>query len=121
MKESTLLKKVSGYYPNLNFSQILGPNWETVNNFWFVTENASYDKKLNVKTNRSQVIIDEEYLHYLTVSCYHVAPLFNNSLFVFGYGCGSFPIKEIIAMHRIIEDGRHFQYLPLFDCLYDVM
>ena len=96
----------------------LGPNWQTVLNFWLFLENLSYEQD-NVVDSRNtemcydkRVIVDE--LTYMSANNVILESVRRSIPF---YGPRLFATYEIIATQEILDEAGELTFLPMFDGL----
>lgn len=122
--------KITPYFSKIaagtNYENIFGPNWETLNNFYLFYEQLNHEqerivagRRLEIQLQYKDIIKHRRYLDNQVLTILGIPRYYNliSNGWRVGFETGSYPMMEIIAMDKIIEDGKQFIYLPLFDNL----
>jgi hypothetical protein len=108
---------------------ILGPNYETVLNFWHYVETISKEECLNIRAEydaNQNVLFEETFSHKRlledivdSITCLTENMLWNNCIgrIVSFEGCCivAWATDELIAMHELFELGHKLLFVPLFN------
>ena len=102
----------------------LGPNWETVINFWKWLDKLSYEQ-LDVAKDRYREAWDNSYgewyaaLHTAIDASKDVVgeEISNAAWFAASCDVTAHATHELIAMHKILDGGKTLYFIPMFDGL----
>jgi hypothetical protein len=112
---------------------ILGPNYETVLNFWHYVETISKEEYVNIRAAYDEncdalyrdTLSHREILekNVNSISCINEANIWNNCQVLHNRGLASFgdccviswATHELIAMHELFEQGHKLLFVPLFN------
>ena len=97
--------------------QRLGPNWETVLDFWKFRSSLTVEQITTLRNRFQELILFDGALPVAYTAALSIIGRRNQ---YDAWAVTPFPeyaAHEIIAMHKLIEDGYTFQYLPLFENL----
>ena len=102
----------------------LGPNWETVINFWKWIDKLS-EEQLEVAYDRYWKASNNSYEEWFTARCTAwdaskdvVGEKVSNAVWLANPGAVvSRATQELIGMHKLIEQGKQPYFIPMFDNL----
>jgi hypothetical protein len=111
----------------------LGPNWETVLNFWLFLDSLSSDHRKLIGERYNELERSGRLRGHYEIVCQYVGEVLENEgrlwnkvyrgrNFTFNYNLIDYNLAvtwathELVGMHELIEAGKEIHILPLFDC-----
>ena len=103
----------------------LGPNWESVLNFWEQIDKLS-DEQIEIVKDRFSDAYNNSWVEWRTAfdtawTSSNDVVGFKVSYSIWGdatrYGAEAYATLELIGMHKLIEHGKQPYFIPMFDNL----
>ena len=96
----------------------LGPNYETIINFWWYMDSLAKDQREEV--NSRYLVIDFNIWHLAAQLANSAAKSAVNDLIRISTGdvitrVGGYATYELMGMHKLFERGKSLTFVPLFD------